>query len=674
MKQCKVVIHALLWVCVLAVTASGTAISGNEGDDQNGFIVYQQKSGEWQKVGFLQYTDMFSENSMQLPVSDIPVKIRLLKKGKGAAHIDRAILDGLPPSRVRGVVDPIPLGKLRDKDFDVIHYDDTKNGIELDFAGSGTLKLAARVESERIAKIPFRFPSSNNFTQISAKSDFFAVHLSDKPQVIFKEKTLPGTGHPIGNALGSAVVEDDTLHVRLDFESDNTLDEEKDYASLHLKTKNGIKTYTITQKNHHWGTARFCYTPVIPWQHKIYDFTIPLSELEETKTIDLAMSAYGTASVGGKVSPAIAYGSNNKEYLAAYCYISGANEIVRTQRYDADGVPIGNYFNITTLDGVYKEEEAVAYNSTDNQFLVAWVQPEGGINAIHTQLVSATNSIVLGTEVAVTLEGQKYPDIAYSPVNNHFFMVWEEVKTSGTVNDIYGMLVDHLNQQGTNIIISNTTDFEYSPRVAYHSQSDTYYVVWEKAVGLGSQIFGRMYQSDGTPKGIATSIHLGPAGQERPDIAIDPVHNRSLVVWEDFRNPGAAGSDIYAGILGDGLLGIGEAIPLATKDGGQYTPQVTYVGDGVFLVLWVDKSVDPFEIHGRFVTSYGKLIGAEKILKKSNTHVAAPSLVTVEKNQAMALYVSFDIATSQADLDTAKFHYVNPWKIFLSLPAITHDR
>lgn len=74
-----------------------------------------------------------------------------------------------------------------------------------------------------------------------------------------------------------------------------------------------------------WGKPSFIYTDKVAYQHKVYEFSIPLSELgvssgDEDKDLLIAFSAYGTAGPLGEFNPTIAYDPGSGNYFLAYSY------------------------------------------------------------------------------------------------------------------------------------------------------------------------------------------------------------------------------------------------------------------------------------------------------------------------------------------------------------------
>src|SRR5207244_8457281 len=117
-----------------------------------------------------------------------------------------------------------------------------------------------------------------------------------------------------------------------------------------------------------------------------------------------------------------------------------------------------------------------------------------------------------------------------------------------------------------------------------------YLAVWEDHRDLstrGADVYGARVTSDGVvleTGGFAISFANGD--QKNPAVASNG--KDYLVVWEDSRNSGTAGIDIYgARVTGEGLVaelnGIG--ISLAVRD--QVSPAIASDGSDYF-VVWAD--------------------------------------------------------------------------------------
>jgi hypothetical protein len=316
MKGCKEVFLTVFFVVLLVplvafasyTTQQYPNVTPIEKMHPNGkYIVYVEKGGNWQEAGSISFDMYFREREIDIKnyISNAGnIRVRLLQQGGGAAQIDSVTLGGKSPTEVRGIENG--LKKLSDKDFDVI--DAFNKSIEMTFPFNRDhmiLKLTARVEAARIIKVPFQFPTANLYKEMSLKSKFYTYGIgtrkTDSP--FFKEYSLSGSGHPSGYTYGWVSNDEKNLYVRIDFTPDDTMDGDKDYAKVYIKTAVGVKEFKVSVPETRWGNASFIYTDKVTYQHKVYDFTIPLNEIgiKDAKNADeikLAFAAYGTAAPG----------------------------------------------------------------------------------------------------------------------------------------------------------------------------------------------------------------------------------------------------------------------------------------------------------------------------------------------------------------------------------------
>jgi hypothetical protein len=280
------------------------------------YSIYVMKEGKWQEAGKLVFDEFYREREIDLGgylTSDEKVRIKFVEQGGEAAHIDSIFLGDMPPCDVKGIGDG--LKKLSKKDFDVI--DAFGRTIEVVFnrdVKDKTLKLTARVEGVNRG-LPFQFPISNMFRKMDTSAHFYSYKLNSAKGIInidgkldevvgrlpfFKEYSLAGTGHPSGFTYGWVRNDDENLYISIDFTPDDTMDGNKDYTKVYVDTDSGVKEFKVSVTETKWGKAGFAYTDKVEYQHKIYEFKIPLREFMGTQMVGrdkvlLAFSAYGTA-------------------------------------------------------------------------------------------------------------------------------------------------------------------------------------------------------------------------------------------------------------------------------------------------------------------------------------------------------------------------------------------
>jgi hypothetical protein len=325
MNNCRIMIGLLTVLAMLTPRSSVLAVlkadhASGAVDTGGKYFVYVEKGKHFVEAGSLSFDKYF--RSIEMNLSDYvsggeDVKIRLVQKGGGAAHIDAVLLGGRPPVEVKGIEDVLALKKVSQKDFDVV--DAFGKTLELVFPSGGSdrvLSLTARVEGTRISEIPFQFPRGNLFKEMTGDSEFYRYRLTagDLPAAqgrrdmsenpFFKEYSVTGSGHPSGFTYGWVGNDKENLYVTIDFTPDDTMDGDKDYAKVYVKTEHGIRDFKVSVPETKWGTPDFTYTDKVAYQHKVYDFAIPLKEIGVTdvkrqRELVLAFATYGTASAGG---------------------------------------------------------------------------------------------------------------------------------------------------------------------------------------------------------------------------------------------------------------------------------------------------------------------------------------------------------------------------------------
>ncbi len=367
---------------------------------QGEYIVSVWKDHGWVEAGRLPFDPWYRTRELDLAAFSplgTPAQIRIEQRGGGAAHVDAIILGGVAPSKVTGSNEPLALRKLSRQDFDVA--DAFGKTLEVSFpAGkSRRLSITARIVGTEVSKTPFQFPLKNMYKPMTADSAFYPYRLKPtgpgrlaagrallRRVPFFKEFCRSGSGHPSGYAYGWVENDRDDLYVRIDFSGDNTRDGDADYTKVYVKTGSGVREFKQSEGSTRWGVPSFTYTDKVPYQHKVYDFTIPLKEIGLAtaegpgSTLLLAFAAYGTLAPGlGVVST--------------------------TPDNNAVGVPVDNAITVVF-------DRAIDNTTVDNS---TFIVQTGGTGVPGTFSFPAANSVAFtpsspladGTAYTVTLPG-----------------------------------------------------------------------------------------------------------------------------------------------------------------------------------------------------------------------------------------------------------------------------
>ncbi|MFC1957142.1 hypothetical protein ACFLVY_02485, partial [Chloroflexota bacterium] len=88
------------------------------------------------------------------------------------------------------------------------------------------------------------------------------------------------------------------LYAAIEVTADNTLDEE-DWGALYLIVNGEMKEFRVTDDQEQWGLSGFQYTSSVIYEHRVYEFQIPLNEVDANigDQIRYGFGCYGTVAV-----------------------------------------------------------------------------------------------------------------------------------------------------------------------------------------------------------------------------------------------------------------------------------------------------------------------------------------------------------------------------------------
>ncbi len=294
---------------------------------------------------------------------------------------------------------------------------------------------------------------------------------------------------------------------------------------------------------------------------------------------DFRISDMGSGGPFGRAEdPAVAYNGTDGLYLVVWQgEDSGSGEReVYGQLLDATGGEVGtNDFRISDMgpdgdDDFAAREVAVAYNATDNEFLVVWSGEDQGVSEseIYGQRIDGATGAELGAnDFRISDMGPEgsiffdafHPAVAHNPAANEYVVVWSGDDNTAPLADeefeIFGQRID-----GATGAEVGTNDFRISdmgpdtgggffdanePHVTYNALDDEYFVVWRGSDDVGPlvggeiEIFGQ--RLDGaTAADVGTNdfriSDMGPDGVPGfdafdPVAAYNPTDGEYLVVW-----------------------------------------------------------------------------------------------------------------------------------------------
>lgn len=299
---------------------------------------------------------------------------------------------------------------------------------------------------------------------------------------------------------------------------------------------------------------------------------------------------------GWQIGAAVAHDSVDNEYLVAWADERSGRWDIYGQRVAPDGSFPSSEFVISDAPNDQVPPE-IAYNSADNQYLVVWRdnRSDPDLYGVYGRRVLGGNGPI-GDEIAISVSQSPvvylvYPSVSYNGVDNEYFVVWDLSSGNGFDRDVYGRRVSSGGTvQGDEFLVADAVNDQMGP-VAPHNGNDEYLVVWtdERNYYVTSfDIYGQRVANDGTLEGFNFPISVTAAGQRYPGLAYNSATNEYLVAWHDQDSP-LTGKDIYAQLVFSSSELKGDYFAVSTAAGDQEHATVAHgtVADE-YLVPWSD--------------------------------------------------------------------------------------
>ncbi|MCD4818811.1 MAG: PKD domain-containing protein [Candidatus Cloacimonetes bacterium] len=167
------------------------------------------------------------------------------------------------------------------------------------------------------------------------------------------------------------------------------------------------------------------------------------------------------------------------------------------------------------------------------------------------------------------------PSIAYG--NDKFLVVWDD-RTTGAC-DIYGKFYNLDGSSGSTFTIAGNSVPEFRPDVCYGDGK--FFVSWRRRDSNNYfDVYGRIYNSDGTPVCNQFSIYTGGNNDE---ISVAYTGSRFFVAWED-----SYPSDdiVYARIFNTNGSAYNSHFKVSEDDNDDNNEPVVAAGNNKFFIIW----------------------------------------------------------------------------------------
>jgi hypothetical protein len=561
------------------VGVAGKALNPAAGAGIIGVEIWQPDG--WQKVGDASFSLFHQKSQMAIPQPRShadSIRLRLTQSGGKAAYMDALLLNGHPPTSLSGLASPKAQAKLMKQDHDLL--DITNSRFEAEFVSVGSelnLDLTAKIVPPKISPVPLRYPEANSRLPLGEARFFYKIRPTKKgtedltalmtnPAAI-REFSNTGSGHPAGVLMGWVEADSQHLLLTFDFTQDNTEDGDDDYMEVQIKTPRGVKPYRITQSRQQHGEVHFIATPRAAYEHKVYRFKIPFSDLALAPgdPIELAVAAYGTVSAPFN-SPSLAFDSVHRRYLMAYTAYNLDTDVVEIRGLfvDADGQALGSEFVINNeASETSNTMLRVGFHPRNQTYFVVWEQwvyEEEVIN-LQLQILDADGNTRSPQRRIWTSENhQLYVDLAFGNRTNGFLLAWSETAVSNESWSLHSLILDGDGQAlaDTKTVFTGVLDEQVLPRICTDNKHGRFLVTFvDYQPGLykaGLARGGAVHPDDPEPSpdyydvlGQLVSYAgrlIGPpvplAATERLEIfhqaVFNPYQNQYYLVWMEFED------------------------------------------------------------------------------------------------------------------------------------------
>jgi hypothetical protein len=208
----------------------------------------------------------------------------------------------------------------------------------------------------------------------------------------------------------------------------------------------------------------------------------------------------------------------------------------------------------------------------------------------------------------------------------------------------------------SNFPICTASRQQNCPSVAYNSNSNEYFVVWDDFRNHRDyDIYGRRVSASGALPGDETAICTMGGEQWKPEVAFCPVTSEYLVAWPDYS---VEPTQLYPDVCGTRITEHGAVhgqFTLSTAQGGQWDPAIAFNPvPSEYLVVWTNNP--PWDIHGQRLSPGGGFLGSSLVL---TTNPEKQHLPAIAVNAASGGYlIAWEDWRSQRDFDI--YAYVQP--------------
>ncbi|MBR0556094.1 calcium-binding protein [Ciceribacter sp. L1K23] len=315
------------------------------------------------------------------------------------------------------------------------------------------------------------------------------------------------------------------------------------------------------------------------------------------------------------------------------------------QHYGANGQPIGGETLISTST-IGSQQETSVSALDDGGWIVTWAGRDAqNFGEVYQQRFDADGRKV-GTETLVNEFGtgdQRTP-VVTTLADGGWIVAWESPEVDGSSSGVSMQRYDASGNKVGGETIANTTraGHQYSPTVT--GLADGGWVVsWVGAGDTSYDVFQQRFGSDGEHIGAETRINIGTDRTQFIPTTIALGDGGWLVTWTS--DDGTEGYNVYQQrYAADGSTDGAQLTVNSTIAGDQFNSSAVALADGGWVVAWQNKPSDDAsnDVYMQRYDAEGRAVGSETLISVTTANAQySPVLSALSDGSWVVSWVSF---------------------------------
>jgi PKD repeat protein len=283
-------------------------------------------------------------------------------------------------------------------------------------------------------------------------------------------------------------------------------------------------------------------------------------------------------------------------------------------------------------------QASIAANSK-NELLIAWSdERHGGNNPdIYAQRFDVKGNKIGGEILVCDKPNNQYYPVIATDSHDNFVVAWQDQRTSD--HNIYAQRFDaNGTKVGGEITVCDASGNQGFPAIAMNSQ-DEFFVTWEDYRNSGTtgwDVYAQKFSKDGLKVGAEMAVCTESHDQQSPCIAMDS-HDRLIFAWSDGRN--TAGAMIYAQRFDADANKLGSELIVHPGTSGQGGPSIAVMPNDGFIVAWNDfRNNQNNNVYAQRFDPGAAPVGPEIEITNSTNNTQSPKIVINERGSSLVTW------------------------------------